>query len=266
MQLAQLQILKHMIVTPQIFEHLIDYPLHSVVISRFNCQLINLSMTRHPNTWCLLESHRGMKHASLLENIKSQVNKYLVLGFRSILLEYHNRKIWLSVFVVAVIIIIIIIIKIFSNWTMKIKNQYRVLGFTTLRRDHCVSWHFWHKQHSRYNKYSFQWFIPLKYPISIIVVFLLYKIIDFDNNRLRPFQPSAARVLTNTWKYDHSSSHLRVHGWLPVREAYSRFTTNWWIRQRRSVLCQKGVSSFTPPPYLWRSLGPFSLPCAQTWP
>jgi len=28
----------------------------------------------------------------------------------------------------------------------------------------------------------------------------------------------------------------------------------------------KVVSSFTSPHYIWRSLGPFSLPCAQKWP
>ena len=31
-------------------------------------------------------------------------------------------------------------------------------------------------------------------------------------------------------------------------------------------LCQKSVSSFTLPHYLWRSLGPFSLRCAQKLP
>ena len=54
-----------------------------------------------------------------------------------------------------------------------------------------------------------------------------------------------------------SSSEENVWGW---PQMYST-----WV-QTPTGLCQYSVTSFTSPHYLWRSLGPFSLPCAQEWP
>ena len=46
---------------------------------------------------------------------------------------------------------------------------------------------------------------------------LLYAISDYNINRLQRIQNSAARVVTNTRKYDHITPILQKLHWLPVR-------------------------------------------------
>jgi len=47
---------------------------------------------------------------------------------------------------------------------------------------------------------------------------MLYGISNYNINRLHQFQNSAARIVTNTRKYDHITPILQKLHWLPVRQ------------------------------------------------
>ena len=47
---------------------------------------------------------------------------------------------------------------------------------------------------------------------------MLYGISDYNINRLQRIQNSAARIVTNTRKYDHMTPILQKLHWLPVRQ------------------------------------------------
>ena len=66
---------------------------------------------------------------------------------------------------------------------------------------------------------------------------LLYGISDYNINRLQRIQNSAARIVTNTRKYDHITPILQKLHWLPARQR---------IHFKISLITYKSINDMAP--------------------